>query len=87
MSDLEAVLPAVFERGYQVFREFWDALTEGQRELLLALAEERPLGEEAVKAAPIAPMLVRKEILAQDEGGWSFRVPLLRRWILTKCEE
>ncbi|MCI5208043.1 MAG: hypothetical protein D3910_04465 [Candidatus Electrothrix sp. ATG2] len=78
MDDLETVLPAVFERGYQVFREFWDTLTKGQRDLLLALAEERPSGEETVKAASV---LVRKEILAQENGGWLFRVPLLRRWI------
>ncbi|MCI5167754.1 MAG: hypothetical protein D3903_17110, partial [Candidatus Electrothrix sp. GM3_4] len=79
MDDLETVLPQVFERGYQVFREFWSALTEGQRELLLILAEERTPGDEALKFAPI---LVRKEILAPEDRGWSFRVPLLRRWIL-----
>ncbi|MCI5142083.1 MAG: ATP-binding protein [Candidatus Electrothrix sp. ATG1] len=81
MDDLETVLPAVFERGYQVFREFWDTLTEGQRGLLLALAEKRPPGEEAVKAAPV---LVRKEILSQENGGWLFLVPLLRRWIVQR---
>ena len=79
MDDLGTVLPAVFERGYQVFREFWETLTNEQRELLLAVAEEKTPGEEAMKAAA---GLVRKEILAQEGGGWLFRVPLLCRWIM-----
>ena len=80
MDDLETVLPAVFERGYQVFREFWETLTSEQRELLLAVAEEKIPGEEAIKAASV---LVRKEILAQEGDGWLFRVPLLCRWIFS----
>ena len=79
MDDLGTVLPAVFERGYQVFREFWETLTNEQRELLLAVAEEKTPGEEAMKAAA---GLVRKEILAPEGGGWLFRVPLLCRWIM-----
>ncbi|MCW5202713.1 ATP-binding protein [Desulfobulbus sp. US4] len=82
MDDLETVLPAVFERGYQVFREFWETLTNEQRELLLAVAEERETTEEERRAASL---LVRKEILAPERragSGWLFRVPLLCRWIV-----
>ncbi|WLE98405.1 MAG: ATP-binding protein [Candidatus Electrothrix communis] len=82
MDDLETVLPAVFERGYQVFREFWETLTNEQRELLLAVAEEQETTEEERRAASL---LVRKEILAPERragSGWLFRVPLLCRWIV-----
>ncbi|XCN72013.1 MAG: AAA family ATPase [Candidatus Electrothrix aestuarii] len=79
MDDLQTVLPAVFERGYQVFREFWQSLTDPQRALLLAVAEAKTPSEEAMRAAPV---LVRKEILAQQNGGWYFRVPLIYRWLL-----
>jgi hypothetical protein len=85
MDDLETVLPTVFERGYQVFREFWDTLTDEQRDLLLAVAEERMPDEGLVdRLAKAAPMLIRREILAQEEtgsSGYSFRVPLLQRWV------
>ncbi|WPD21469.1 MAG: ATP-binding protein [Candidatus Electrothrix scaldis] len=79
MDDLQTVLPAVFERGYQVFREFWQSLTDPQRALLRAVAEAKTPSEEAMRAAPV---LVRKEVLAQQNGGWYFRVPLLRRWLV-----
>ncbi|CAK8720712.1 hypothetical protein GMJAKD_10000 [Candidatus Electrothrix aarhusensis] len=79
MDDLEMVLPAVFERGYQVFREFWSVLSETQQGLLRAVAEEREPSEEERGGGAL---LVRKEILAQEGSGWVFRVPLLCRWIL-----
>ncbi len=80
-DDVEAVLPAVFEVGYQVFRELWDALTEEQREVLRAVAAERTPGEEAERAAS---GLAGKEVVARTEDNWEFRVPLLRQWLLRK---
>jgi len=79
MDDLGTVLPAVFERGYYFFDEFWNTLSEVQQALLLAVAEERETTEEERR---VASLLVRKEILEQEGSGWAFRVPLLRRWIL-----
>jgi hypothetical protein len=79
-DDVEAILPAAFEHGHYYFDEFWKTLSHAQQELLRAVAEEREPGEEAARAAT---MLVRKEILAQGDNGWSFRVPLLGWWILT----
>ena len=55
-------------------------LSPAQQGLLLALAEERKPDEEAIKAVPI---LLRKEILAQDGESWLFRVPLMQQWIVT----
>ncbi|MCI5135979.1 MAG: hypothetical protein D3920_13120, partial [Candidatus Electrothrix sp. AW2] len=87
MNDLQTVLPAVFERGYQVFREFWESLTQEQRDLLKAVAANQFPSEEAATAAPL---LIRKEILAQEESqeerGWSFRVPLIQQWIVNNGE-
>ena len=80
MNDLDTVLPVVFERGCQVFREFWTVLSPAQQGLLSALAEERKPDEEVIKAVPI---LLRKEILAQDGESWLFRVPLMQQWIVT----
>jgi hypothetical protein len=31
-------------------------------------------------------MLVRKEILSQENSGWSFRVPLIQQWIVNNGE-
>ncbi|XOF34287.1 MAG: AAA family ATPase [Candidatus Electrothrix sp. YB6] len=83
-GDVEAILPAAFEHGHYYFDEFWNALNDAQRKLLRAVAEEREPIEETGRAAS---MLVRKEILAQEDNGWSFRVPLLQRWILTGQEK
>jgi len=79
IDDLETVLSIVFERGYQVFREFWESLTQEQRDFLLAVAEEKTPDEKTLQAAPV---LMRKEILAQEKSGWSFRVPLIQQWII-----
>ncbi len=81
VSDVEAVIPAAFEHGHYYFDEFQRALTDEQRELLRALAK----GEQVTpNLAAAAPVLVRKEVLVQENGGWSFRVPLLGRWIAGK---
>lgn len=85
MDDLKTVLPAVFERGYQVFREFWTTLNNAQQQLLRSVAEKQDPSEEE-EADRVAPLLIRKEILAQEEKGWSFRVPLIQQWII-KNEE
>ncbi len=89
MEDLETVLPTVFERGYQVFREFWDTLTTEQQELLTAVAlgiRGRPDEELVDRLAKAAPMLIRREIIEEEAGssGYSFRVPLLQRWVLAR---
>jgi len=81
VSDVEAVIPAAFEHGHYYFDEFQRALTDGQRELLRALAKREQITP-ALAAA--APTLLRKEVLVQEEGGWSFRVPLLGRWLAAK---
>jgi len=81
VSDVEAVIPAAFEHGHYYFDEFQRALTDGQWELLRAMAKGEPVTPELAAAAPV---LVRKEVLAQKEGGWSFRVPLLGRWLAAK---
>lgn len=65
--------------GDYFFDEFWNTLSEVQQGLLLALAEERKPDEEEIKAAPV---LLRKEILAQNNEGWSFRVQLIQHWLV-----
>jgi hypothetical protein len=83
VSDVEAVISAAFEHGHYYFDEFQRALTDGQRELLRALAKGEQITPELAGAAPT---LLRKEVLVQENGGWSFRVPLLGRWIAgTDC--
>jgi AAA+ ATPase superfamily predicted ATPase len=81
VSDVEAVIPAAFEHGHYYFDEFQRALTDGQRELLRALAKREQITPDT---AADAPVLVRKEVLVQENGGWLFRVPLLGRWIAGK---
>ena len=80
VSDVEAVIPAAFEHGHYYFDEFQRALTDGQRELLRAVAKGEQITPDLAGAAPT---LLRKEVLVQENGGWSFRVPLLGRWLST----
>ncbi|WP_446008617.1 NACHT domain-containing protein [Candidatus Electrothrix sp.] len=77
-EDVMAVLPTVFVRGHYVFDEFWRALSEEQRTLLIALAEGKAVPPNLHTTAA----LIRKEILAQENDGWSFRVPLIQQWII-----
>ncbi|WYD79927.1 MAG: ATP-binding protein [Candidatus Electrothrix gigas] len=84
MNDLQTVLPAVFINGYYCFNEFWCALSEEQRTLLTALAQGETVVPERHRTA--ASMLVRKEILSQENSGWSFRVPLIQQWIVNNGE-
>jgi AAA+ ATPase superfamily predicted ATPase len=77
-ADVEAILPTAFERGHRYFAEFWLDLTGAQKELLAALAQGEQITPELAAAAPV---LLRKEILAQENGDLAFRVPLLGRWI------
>ncbi|MCI5225525.1 MAG: hypothetical protein D3918_02430, partial [Candidatus Electrothrix sp. AX2] len=84
IDDLETVLPAVFINGYYCFNEFWCALSEEQRTLLTALAQGETVVPERHRTA--ASMLVRKEILSQENSGWSFRVPLIQQWIVNNGE-
>ena len=82
-EDVAAVLPTVFVRGHYVFDEFWRALSEEQRTLLAALAEGKAVPPELHRAMAV---LIRKEILVQEEKGWSFRVPLIQQWIIKNGE-
>ncbi|MCI5113251.1 MAG: AAA family ATPase [Candidatus Electrothrix sp. AX1] len=84
IDDLETVLPAVFINGYYCFNEFWCALSEEQRTLLTALAQGETVVPERHRTA--TSMLVRKEILSQENSGWSFRVPLIQQWIVNNGE-
>ena len=84
MNDLQTVLPAVFINVYYCFNEFWSALSEEQRTLLTALAQGETVVPERHRTA--ASMLVRKEILSQENSGWSFRVPLIQQWIVNNGE-
>ncbi|WP_417917172.1 AAA family ATPase [Candidatus Electronema sp. JC] len=77
-DDVEAVLPTVFERGSEFFLEFWRSRSKEEQTLLAALAKREIITPDMTAAAPA---LVRKEILAQEQGGCAFKVPLLGRWI------
>ena len=77
-ADVEAVLPTVFERGSEFFLEFWRSRSKEEQTLLAVLAKGECVTPDMTAAAPA---LVRKEILAQEQGGCAFKVPLLGRWI------
>jgi len=77
-KDVEAVVPEVFEKGYNFFAEFWNSLTSEQREVLSAVAQ----GKEVPKALqPAARRLVQKEVLEPADGTYRFQVPLIQRWV------
>jgi hypothetical protein len=80
-GDVEAVLPAAFEHGHYYFDEFQRALNEEQRMLLAALAKGETVPQEL---HPAAAVLLRKEVLVQENGGYAFRVPLLGRQLLDR---
>ena len=78
-TDIEDVLPAVFDRGGQFFREFWElTLTPAQQQLLAALAQQHPLP--APSSADLE-ILRRKEFVVVQHGLYGFQTPLLRRWV------
>ncbi len=78
-DDVEAILPMVFKRGHYYFDEFWQALNGEQRAVLAALAKGEKVPKEQHTAAAV---LLRKEVLAQESGGYALRVPLLGRWVM-----
>ena len=81
VSEVEEILPAAFQHRHYYFDEFWHALPADQSALLSALAQEQPVPIEFNAAAPL---LLRKEILTQENGDWAFRVPLIGQWIAEK---
>lgn len=83
-GDVAAILPAAFEHGHYYFDEFWRALGEDQRTLLATLAKGEAVPPEL---NPAAAVLLRKEVLVQENGGYAFKVPLIGEWINTKNEE
>ncbi|RME51003.1 MAG: AAA family ATPase, partial [Caldilineae bacterium] len=80
-ADVEAVVPALFERGYMYFDEFWKGLTPEQRTVLLAVARGK---ETADEMPPVAEHLVKKEVLERADEAYRFQVPLVERWVAEK---
>jgi hypothetical protein len=77
-GDVEAVLPVVFEHGHYYFDEFQRTLHEEQRLLLTAIVKDEAVPPELHHAARL---LLRKEILVENKGGYAFKVPLLGRYL------
>lgn len=84
LDDVRNILPVIFERGHEYFREFWRlTLDDAGRDLLrfIVTHPEQPVPEEQQK---IAQRLTRKEILQPVEGApgrYDFRVPLVRLYV------
>ncbi len=81
-ADVAAVIPAVFERGSQYFREFWEeTLGPEQRQALVSLVQEGEIGAGGQAAVKF---LIAKEVLEPMEGTYRFQVPLVRLWVAQK---
>ena len=80
-AEVQAVLPAVFERGQMFFREFWQGtLTEAQQQLVHQLVHQKTIED---RQHDLAAHLVQKEILRPVGDDYGLCVPLLARWVET----
>ncbi|MCL6510237.1 MAG: AAA family ATPase, partial [Anaerolineae bacterium] len=77
-DDLQAVVPVMFERGSEYFREFWESLADEERSILRRLARDERLDD---VADGTLLRLVRKEIIERRDGLYRFQVPLIQRYV------
>ena len=82
-QDVDDVLEKVFETGYHYFRELWEIrLDAGQRHFLTALVHGQI---QDVPDPGLIQSLIYKEIIEKSPaGGYSFQVPLIRKWVTRK---
>ena len=84
IDDVEIVVPKVLERGIHYFRELWTNLTEGERKLLVFIAQGKVYNTNNSK---VALKLIQKEILQRKNAGYCFQVPLVQKYIEKLIEE
>jgi hypothetical protein len=89
-DDLQAVVPVMFERGSEYFRELWESLADEERSILRRLARNDPslrletsLVEDGM--GTYLRRLVRREIIEQHDGIYRFQVPLIQQYVLTEA--
>jgi hypothetical protein len=89
-DDLQAVVPVMFERGSEYFRELWESLADEERSILQRLARNGPslhletsLVEDGM--GTYLRRLVRREIIEQHDGIYRFQVPLIQQYVLTEA--
>ena len=89
-DDLQAVVPVMFERGSEYFREIWESLGDEERSILQRLARNGPslhletsLVEDGM--GTYLRRLVRREIIEQHDGIYRFQVPLIQQYVLTEA--
>jgi AAA+ ATPase superfamily predicted ATPase len=89
-DDLQAVVPVMFERGSEYFREIWESLADEERSILQRLARNGPslhletsLVEDGM--GTYLRRLVRREIIEQHDGIYRFQVPLIQQYVLTEA--
>ena len=89
-DDLQAVVPVMFERGSEYFREIWESLADEERSILRRLARNDPslrletsLVEDGM--GTYLRRLVRREIIEQHDGIYRFQVPLIQQYVLTEA--
>ena len=89
-DDLQAVVPVMFERGSEYFRELWESLADKERSILRRLARNDPslrletsLVEDGM--GTYLRRLVRREIIEQHDGIYRFQVPLIQQYVLTEA--
>lgn len=80
-ADTETAITKMYTTAGSYFEHLWQSeLTEAERETLLAIVNRKSLtdgSERTIKS------LIRKEILCkEDDGDYTFCVPVLREWIL-----
>ncbi|MGB1253783.1 MAG: AAA family ATPase, partial [Candidatus Promineifilaceae bacterium] len=77
VEDIETIVPIVFERGEQYFREFWyESNNEAARNIMQQVIRDEPVTEDSSD-------LIEREFLKKEAGGLRFQVPLLARWVET----
>jgi hypothetical protein len=89
-DDLQAVVPVMFERGSEYFRELWESLSDEERSILQRLARNGPslrLETSLVEDGMVTYLrrLVRREIIEQHDGIYRFQVPLIQQYVLTEA--
>jgi AAA+ ATPase superfamily predicted ATPase len=77
-GDVEAAIPRAFQHGGYYFEELWASLDGEQRSILRAVAQ--PAALDSPPPQPLA-VLIRRELLAANNGGYSVQVPLIARWV------
>ena len=80
LEDVNTIAPLALERGSGYFKEFWDNLTDDQRNLLLKLSQSNQANDPITPNPAIIQQLTQLEIL----NGTTFQVPLIQIFVQTK---